>query len=262
MVAHAIREARKAAKRPRLYVRVNPLDSGLIEDDLDIVDPGAARRHHAAEDARRPGHHASVDEARRARGRERPAGRRDRHPADRDRERRRPLQDGELCGLEPAPFGADLGRRGPVRRCRLLAGSARRRQLHGPLSAGALARAFRGDSRRGGSRSTPSSRISATRRACETECEAAQRDGFTGQARHPSRPGRHDQCGLHAFRRGDRESAGDHRCLRGQSRCRRARHWTARWSIAPMSRRPSGCSRPRRPRSRAAAALSRPAAPW
>jgi citrate lyase subunit beta/citryl-CoA lyase len=38
-VRDAIEEARKKKTRPRLYVRVNPLDSGLLEADLDAVTP-------------------------------------------------------------------------------------------------------------------------------------------------------------------------------------------------------------------------------
>ena len=38
-VRAAIGEARKKETRPRIYVRVNPLDSGLLEPDLDVVTP-------------------------------------------------------------------------------------------------------------------------------------------------------------------------------------------------------------------------------
>ncbi|MBV9115166.1 MAG: CoA ester lyase [Hyphomicrobiales bacterium] len=38
-VRAAIGEARKKKTRPRIYVRVNPLDSGLLEADLDAVTP-------------------------------------------------------------------------------------------------------------------------------------------------------------------------------------------------------------------------------
>jgi citrate lyase subunit beta / citryl-CoA lyase len=38
-VRDAIREARKKKASPRIYVRVNPLDSGLLEADLDAVAP-------------------------------------------------------------------------------------------------------------------------------------------------------------------------------------------------------------------------------
>jgi citrate lyase subunit beta/citryl-CoA lyase len=40
VVAEFLRANRSLAKRSRLYVRVNPFESGLVEDDLDAVMPG------------------------------------------------------------------------------------------------------------------------------------------------------------------------------------------------------------------------------
>ena len=100
------------------YVRVNALDSGLTDADLDAVMPGGTGWHPAAQDElgrRRP---APRSQARRARGRKRAGRRRDPHHRHRDRDRPLDLPHGHLCGREPSPRRPHLGRGGSVRRSR------------------------------------------------------------------------------------------------------------------------------------------------
>ena len=63
-----LRAAASQTPRPRLFVRVNPLESGLTDADLDAVMPSAPGGHFPAEKPRRSERAANRREARSARG--------------------------------------------------------------------------------------------------------------------------------------------------------------------------------------------------
>ena len=132
-----LKSAMPVAPRPYIMVRVNALQTGLTDADLDAIAPakpdaimlpkaeGGASIMHA--DAKLSVREASQRSARRA------------HQNHRHRHRNRGFAfcRRHLCGIKRTFKRADLGRRGPFRRARGANQSRRQRQLSRSLPAGA-----------------------------------------------------------------------------------------------------------------------------
>ena len=122
-------------QRPRLFVRVNATDHGAHGRRSRRGHAGGSGWDRAAEGGRRHGCVASRRQDRRARGRVRPARRRNAHPRHRDRDGAGRLRPGHLRRCEPPPDGPDLGGGGPLGGSRRGDQPPGRRPLHRSLSA-------------------------------------------------------------------------------------------------------------------------------
>ena len=167
-------------------MRVNALDSGLTNADLDvvmqggpdgIVQPkplgGADLQHLSNKIAVREAENNLPDGATRV-------------IVITDRDRWLALPHGQLCRREPPPCGSHLGRRGPLRRSRRRDLAPAGRHLHAALCACTNLALFAAHAARVQAIDTvyPNFRDEAGFRR---ECEAARRDGFTGKmAIHPA----------------------------------------------------------------------------
>ena len=132
---HSSRRRASAKDRPRLYVRINGLATGLTDDDLDAVVAGTARRHHVSQGRGRRRGRPLRRQDHRARGDPRPARRRARHHRHRHRNRAGAVPRRHLCRLEQAAEGPDLGRRGSFGRARRRGQPRSRRQFPRAVSA-------------------------------------------------------------------------------------------------------------------------------
>ena len=161
-----LREIAKAQSRPRLLVRVNALDTGLTDDDLDAVVQGRPDAIMLPKAEGGALGQPSACQALRPRGDRRAAGWRNRHRRACDRDRIFPVHDRKLSRLEPAPGGSHLGRGGSIGRTRRRSQSRRERTLPRSLPPGAQPVPSR--RRRGQAylQSTPSMSISGMKRDC------------------------------------------------------------------------------------------------
>ena len=187
---------------------------------------------------RRRGRRASRREARRARGRVRPAGRRNAHHRHRDRERRRRLRPRHLRRCEPPPHAASPG---AARTCRPISAPRRTATRPAPTRSPTASRAPSRSSarrRRGRRDRLRLSRISATWTGLAAECREARRDGFVAKmAIHPAQVPVINEAFTPSAEAIERARAG-RRGLRGQSRTRAssastARCWTGRTCCGP-----------------------------
>ena len=185
--ADFLKDALNAADRPRLLVRVNGLQTGLTDADLDAVVPARPDAIMLPKAEGGAGDRACRRQARRPRGDQRAARRPHQDRRDRDRDRDLAVSRRHLSRGQRAARGPHLGRRGPLGRARRRGEPRRRRALLRALPAGARALPRRRRRRRRCRRSTPSPPISATWPRCGRETEEARRDGFTGKmAIHPA----------------------------------------------------------------------------
>ena len=222
--AEFLAAARREAKRPRLYVRVNGLTTGLDRRRSRRGHAGGAGRHHAAEDRRRHRRVASRRQARGARGRARPCGRRD--PASspsRPRTRRGVFALGTLAGASHRLAGiawggedlsADVGAETNRGRDGLYADPYRLARAL-TLFAAAAAEVDAIDTRL--------HQFPRPRRASRRVPRGAPRR-LRRQDGDPPGAGAGHQRGLHALRGSARPRARDRRRVRAESRRGRRRH--------------------------------------